>query len=252
MKSEYNKKFLKIMTLDSQDLLYYLKNDSQEIFNIIPELIPMIDFKQNNPYHILNVWEHTLKALEFTPNNLVVRLAVLFHDIGKPSCYIEDEKGIGHFYGHGKVGADIAKNVMIRLELNNDIIKNVIQLIKYHDATFVAKVKYIKRWLNKIGEDQFKNLLLVKKADINGHNPIYIEKDLKNIKKIELILEDILIHQNDFTIKDLKINGKDLIDIGYNQDKSIGIVLRKLFNDVILNNVKNDRELLLNLAKKWK
>lgn len=127
----------------------------------------MFLFKQNNPYHIYNVYTHTLMALCYCESKeLIVKLAVLFHDIGKPHSYQDYEDGIRHFKGHGRVSADMTDEIMKRMRFDNDTRNSVVELIYYHDATFEVGKKYIKRWLNKIGELQFRRLLQVRKADI--------------------------------------------------------------------------------------
>ena len=140
----------------------------REVFSLfIPEIKDMFGFQQNNPYHIYDVWNHTVRAVQayecdcepdLNPRDLITSLAVFFHDIGKPHCYQDGEDGIRHFKSHGKVSADMTDTIMKRLRFDNDTREKVVELVYYHDATFEVGKKYIKRWLNKIGEEQFRRL----------------------------------------------------------------------------------------------
>ena len=97
-----------------------LNGDNWEdiLFTLVPELRTMCGFQQNNPYHVYDVWKHTAEALKTAGDDTIVALTVLFHDIGKPQCYTEDEDGRGHFYGHGPVSAGITNLVMKRLKFD--------------------------------------------------------------------------------------------------------------------------------------
>jgi tRNA nucleotidyltransferase (CCA-adding enzyme) len=217
---------------------------------IIPELHDVIECKQNNPYHIYDVFEHTIHAVEYCDSNdLITRLAVFFHDFGKPQCKVTDENGIDHFKGHGKAGADMVDNIMRRLRFDNETREKVVELVYYHDATFEVGEKYVKRWLNKIGEEQFRRLLEVRRADIKAQNPIYMEERLAKVDKIEAILEDVLLDEQCFSLKDLAINGNDLIELGFKPGKVIGSTLNTLLQIVIDGEVENDKNQLIRVAK---
>ena len=146
----------------------FLLSEYHFIFSyIIPEIKPMIGFKQNNPYHWLDVWNHSLHVLfEVKEKDLPLRLAALFHDIGKPSCYVEGEDGVGHFYGHADKSVEITEGVLKRLKYSNEIIDEVLTLVKYHDVQISLSNKFIRRMLNKMPKETFEKLLVLKKADI--------------------------------------------------------------------------------------
>lgn len=222
----------------------------QEVFAFfIPELKDMFGFPQNNPWHIYDVFVHTIKALEeCESNDLIVKLAVLFHDIGKPHSYQDGEDGFRHFKGHGGVSAEMTDDIMKRLRFDNETRNSVVELIQYHDATFEANKKSIKRWLNKIGEVQFRRLLEVRKADVKAQNPDFADERLDKVNHIHSLLEEVLSDNECFTLKDLAINGKDLIEIGFHPGKELGNTLNDLLQ-LVIDGVKNDRETLLTLAK---
>ena len=245
-----NSEFVKIVKTNQ---FYKRLTWNYNIFEkIIPELENMFRFPQNNPYHDYDVLGHTYHAFEHcNSDDLIVRLAVFFHDFGKPHCYQDGEDGIRHFKGHGKVSAEMTDNIMKRLRFDNETRNNVVELVYYHDATIEVGKKYIKRWLNKIGEEQFRRLLEVRKADIQGQKLKYVQERIDKIKSIEKILEEVLKENECFSLKDLAINGKDLINIGYKSGKQLGIVLLNLLNCVIEEKTNNNKEELLELAKRW-
>ena len=135
--------------------------ENEEVLKrIIPEFTACIGFQQNNPYHYLTVERHIWLSLIFSEtDNLYVNLTLLFHDIGKPECYTEDENGIGHFYGHPETSAKIADRIMRRLKFDNYTRESVVELVKYHDAEINPTPRNVKKWHNRLGEEQFRRLL---------------------------------------------------------------------------------------------
>lgn len=231
-----------------------------EVFSLfIPEIKDMFGFQQNNPYHIYDVWGHTVHAVEayscdcepdLNPRDLITSLAVFFHDIGKPHCYQDGEDGIRHFKGHGRVSADMTDKIMKRLRFDNDTREKVVELVYYHDATFEVGKKYVKRWLNKIGEEQFRRLLNVRRADIKAQADMNQETRLQKIDNIGYVLEEVLQDDECFSLKNLAVNGKDLITIGYKPGKEIGEILNNLLDLVISGEYINEKEKLLEVAER--
>lgn len=213
----------------------------------IPELKDLIGFQQNNPYHAYDVFDHTVYAIEkCESDDLVVRLAVFFHDFGKPHSYQDGEDGIRHFKGHGKISADITDSIMKRLRFDNETRNNVVELVYYHDATFEVGNKYVKRWLNKIGEKQFRRLLEVRKSDIKGQKPDYEESRIEKVNNIENILDEILQGQECFSLKDLAVNGNDVKQaMNLKEGKDIGYWLNEILKRVMDGELKNRRDDLI-------
>ena len=209
----------------------------------IPELKDLIGFQQNNPYHAYDVFNHTVHAIEKSgSDDLVVRLAVFFHDFGKPHSYQDGEDGIRHFKGHGKVSAEITDSIMKRLRFDNETRNNVVELVYYHDATFEVGNKYVKRWLNKIGEKQFRRLLEIRKADIKGQKPDYEESRIEKVNNIENILEEILSEKSCFSLKDLAVNGNDVKEVmKLKEGKDIGYWLNEILKRVIDGELENNK-----------
>ena len=244
-----NSEFCKIAVSKEFCIQMVLYHDVFSLF--IPEIKDMIGFKQNNPYHTYDVWNHTVYAVEYCESDdLVTRLAVFFHDFGKPHCYQDGEDGVRHFKGHGKVSADMTNEIMKRLRFDNDTREKVVELVYYHDATFEVGKKYVKRWLNKIGEEQFRRLLNVRRADIKAQADMNQETRLQKIDNIGYILDEVLQDDECFSLKDLAVNGKDLIAIGYKSGKEIGEVLNNLLDSVISGEYINEKEKLLEIAER--
>lgn len=234
---------------------YKMFSRHEDVFSfIIPELTNCIMFNQNNPYHIYNVYDHIACSLSYAPDDLITKLALLFHDIGKPQCKHFDDFGVGHFHGHAKISAEIADNRLKELKYDNETRKKVVELVSYHDVTFVYTEKEIKkcvkRWLNKIGEEQFRRLLDVRLADVLAQSPEYALNRINNIYKLLNALEEVLEEKDCFTLKDLEINGNDLISIGIKQGKEIGNILNTLLDKVINEELENKKEVLFEYVKK--
>ena len=221
--------------------------DYKKIFALfIPELKDMFNFPQNNPYHQYDVFSHTVQALyEVETNDLITKLAVFFHDFGKPHCYQDDINGIRHFKGHGRLSAELANTIMMRLKFDNDTKNKVCELVHYHDATIEVGKKYVKRWLNRLGKEQFLRLLNIRQADIKGQKLFYDEDRVKKIDCIKTILTEVLEQDECFSLKDLAINGKDLIAAGFIEGKEIGNVLSQLLCKVIDGELENEKNILL-------
>lgn len=222
----------------------------------IPEIEPMIGFEQNNPYHIYDVWEHTLHCMDsgfFNDNKLsykediFTRLAILLHDIGKPYCYVEDVNHIGHFYGHAPKSASIAEEVLKSLKCSNEIINNVCELIAFHDVEFVLTKSAVKRLLNRLGETQLRRLIHLRVSDIRGQKNDY-ERQSKCFDFYKM-LEDVIAEESCFKLKDLAVNGNDLKEIGIPEGKQIGEILNELLSFVIDGEIPNEKEKLLEMTQ---
>jgi len=215
----------------------------------IPEVLATKGFNQNNPHHIYDVWTHTVKSVVSIPPEKALRLAMLFHDIGKPVCYTQGKDGTGHFYGHPKHSVEILTTIMKRLKFDNDIIKQVQTLVSYHDNDIIAENKSIKRWLNKIGEESLRKLILVKKADLSAKSDMGKKQQQANLTACEKCIDEVIKQGECFSLKDLSVDGKDLLQIGITQGRTIGMALQNLMNMVIDGQIENDKPKLIKLAK---
>lgn len=152
----------------------YLKKYEKDLFNLIPELEKCKGFEQNNDWHIYDVYDHILHVIDNTSPNIILRLAALFHDIGKPNSYIEDENGIGHFYGHWEVSQSIFDKFAIKHNIDKSISSIVSNLIFYHDINF-SKLdeNSLKRIIDKFSVEGIMQLFELKQADLLAQNKKY-------------------------------------------------------------------------------
>ena len=217
------------------------------ILEVIPELIPTIGFEQNSPYHCYDVFTHTLVGIEAAAKDLVVRLALLFHDIAKPDCYSQED-GVTRCFGHPQISSDIAGKILSRLKYDNDTIKAVEKLVSYHDSEILPERKSVKRWLNKIGEERLRQLIEVKKADAIAQSELYRQDKPDNLTEVLALLEEIIEQQQFYSLKDLAVAGKELIEAGVPQGPQVGRILKELVNMVINEQVENNKEDLMRLV----
>lgn len=158
------------------------ENCSQEIckneeyvFSVIPELEKCKGFEQRNPWHIYDVYNHILKVLDGVPCEINIRIAALFHDIGKPETCIEDEEGIRHFYNHWNKSVEIFERYSSKLIQDKNQIKTIINLIYYHDINFDKMTNEDKTNIAQIfSDEEIKMLFTLKRADLLAQSPKYI------------------------------------------------------------------------------
>jgi tRNA nucleotidyltransferase (CCA-adding enzyme) len=244
-----NVEICKILASDYPEkiALIYLNNLSKYF---LPEFEIMFSCKQNTPWHIYNVGIHTLEALRNSKNDLVLRLAILFHDTGKPFAKTTTNEGIDHFYHHPIKSAEIAKDIMTRLHFDNQTINNVVTLISYHDATIDLNKRSIKRMLNKIGEELFFKLLDLQYADCSAQNLELSQEKIDLLPQIRELAQIILTEKEPFGIKDLAINGSDMIELGYKPSKELGDALNTILELIIDNPELNTKNQLQEIASK--
>lgn len=218
--------------------------------HIIPEVEAMVGFDQRNYRHDKDLFAHSLAVLEGVPAQIDIRLAALLHDIGKPACFTLDEKGVGHFYNHHLAGIEISSKILERLKYDGQTIKNVSQLVGSH-MTRYAKLRNssLKQLINQVGENGLDNLYMLQEADILGSAPPF---NFSELDKMKQDIDIILATQQPLTIKDLAVNGDDLVAIGYTPGKVLGATLQNLLHMVLENPEYNQRELLLQMARGWR
>lgn len=214
---------------------------------ILPELLEMKGFDQCNAYHIYDVLEHTAVAVENTPAEPVLRLSALLHDTGKPETFFQDCTGVGHFYGHNLASKRIAEDLLERLKFDNDTKEKVLLLVEKHDMQIKAEETAIKRALNKLGEENFRNLIALARADNKAQNPI-ISKRQEHFDKLLAIAEEIILKEECFSLKALAVNGRDLMEIGFKPGPELGKALENLLEAVISGEIENKKEELLKKA----
>lgn len=220
-----------------------------EVFGVFwPELLPMVGFDQRNRHHCYDVWEHTLHALDAVPGDLVLRCAMLLHDVGKPACFTLDEQGVGHFYGHPAASRDLADRMLRRLKCGTDFRETVVRLVEWHDKDISRTDKAIRRALRILGEEDLRRLILVKRGDNFGQAPAYWDRQ-KELDKAEAILDRLLAVDACFSLRQLAVNGRDLLALGLS-GPAVGAALEGLLEKVVDGALPNDRETLLEDLRK--
>jgi len=209
---------------------------------VLPEILPMVGFEQHSRYHCYDVWEHTLHALAAAPQEPVLRWAVLLHDVGKPCCFTRDERG-GHFYGHPAVSAEIADAVLRRLKFDNATRDAVTTLVAWHDREIPRTEKGVRRALMKLGEERMRQLTEVKRADNLGQAP-ELRSRLREVERGAEILDALLARDACFSLKQLAVNGRDLMELGL-RGPEIGAALDRLISAVVDGELPNEKSALL-------
>jgi tRNA nucleotidyltransferase (CCA-adding enzyme) len=215
----------------------------------IPEFAAMFDFDQHNRYHTLDVWEHTVKAVESVDPTPLLRLTMLLHDIGKPQCFTLSSDGVGHFRGHGEKSMETAQQIMHRLKYDKHMTEQALTLIQYHDVLITSDKKHLRRLLNFFGEENLRLLFKVKEADIRAQNPALFSR-LSDLAEAEKALDEVIAERLCFSLKDLAISGNDLLALGIPQGERVGKILRQLLKEVMEEKIPNRRGALLDAARR--
>lgn len=215
---------------------------------IIPELCKCVGFDQQNIHHDKDVFEHILSVVDNVIPKLDLRLSALLHDIAKPNHLILDENGQGHFLEHDIKSAKMAVEILKRLRFDNKTIDKTYILIKYHMYRYdKIKTSSIKKFINNIGIENLKDLFELQIADIKGCAIEY--QNFQNVFYLREQCNRILNEKHPLSINDLNVNGKDLIELGYEPGRKIGDALNYLLELVLENPELNLKEKLIELLK---
>ena len=216
------------------------------LFLALPELAPMLHTPQRTPFHIYDVWQHTLRTLEETPKDAAIRWAALYHDSGKPHTTQFDPDGTTHFRGHQAVSTRLMEEAMLRLKQSGALREQATSLVKYHDERIGPD--NLRLWLSRLGCPLTLKLLLLQRADLTAHSP----KVAWRLPQINTLYQEALRLQKTGTplrIRDLAVNGQDLMRIGYQEDERLGQALSRLLELVLKGTLSNTQEALMVKAK---
>lgn len=213
---------------------------------IIPELIKCFGIEQKSPsrHHIYDVGTHLLMSLkECKSEDPVTRFAVLIHDIGKPQTVRKLPTGVITFYNHEMVSTRIAENLADRLKFSSKEKDKLVKLVRFHQFTVDEHQtdSAIRRFITNVGLEYIEDMLGLRVADRLGGGASETSWRLEEFKK-----RLVEVQKQPFAIKDLKINGKDVMEIlRLRSGPKVGEILEKLFNEVVENNLPNERESLI-------
>ena len=216
---------------------------------ILPEWDAMVGVEQRTRHHKYDVAGHTLHALKNVKKDKILRLTMLFHDMGKPSMKTTDEKGVDHFKGHALVSEEIARSVLRRLKFDNDTVKKVTRLVCYHDYRIEATPPNVRRAMNRIGVELFPYYLAVRMADVKAQSPYKRRAKIENIVAMREIYQETLINDHCVTLRQLAVSGRDLMDLGMQPGKQMGDMLNELLELVLDEPEMNEKEKLCNYVK---
>lgn len=217
---------------------------------ILPEFDLCMKTEQKNPHHCYSVGIHILEAMKAVREDKALRLALLFHDMGKPFCLTVDEEGIYHFHGHPGISEEIAEKILRRLKFDNDTTDMVKKLVRYHDRYIEPVPRNVRCAMMKMGEDVFPLFLEIRRADILAQSTFLREQKEQNLKDLREVYEIILKEKQCVSLKTLAVNGRDLIrDAGMEPGKELGNMLNGLLERVIEDPSLNNRDYLLKTAK---
>ena len=216
----------------------------------IPELAPMIGFDQHSPHHAYDLFTHTAYVCAAVPPDLTLRWAGLLHDTGKIPTFTRDETGRGHFYGHAKESAALADGILRRLRAPTRLREDVVELIGLHMTKFEPEKKAIRRWLGRLGSEKLEKLLLLQQADM-GSKGTGKPGEAEQFARLRACAAEVEAEETCLSLKDLAVNGGDLIALGFTPGPEIGRCLQALLNRVLDERAPNDRDALLEQARKW-
>ena len=222
---------------------------------IVPEIGECKGFEQHSKYHDRDVLEHTLDVLGHIPyvegegRDSELAMAALFHDLGKPACFRFDENGVGHMKGHPKVSEEIALRVLNELKCPKQFITNVSLLVRLHDTYIYPDRIQVHKFMSMYPEEILNKLKVLQRADILAHSPLG-QNRIRRLEELNVISEELKASGAVFSIKDLAIDGRDIISLGVKEGPVIGEILEEIFNRYIEGKCVNTKDSLTNEAKK--
>ena len=210
---------------------------------VIPELVPTFDFDQRSPHHAYDLYTHIAHVTAGVPADLTLRWAALLHDVGKIPTFTVDENGRGHFYGHAGVSAEMANHILRRLKAPNKLREQVVTLIDKHMTRLEPQRKPLRRVLGRLGEETVLGLLALQEADMGSKGTGKAE-EMEQFPRIREEIRLILEENACLRLKDLAVNGRDLMQLGY-EGKAIGEALNELLAQVLDEKLPNEKDALL-------
>ena len=203
----------------------------------------MVGYDQKNHHHIHDLYTHTALVVHHCPGDLILRWAALLHDIGKPASMAMGDDGQAHYHGHAAVSAEMADAVLRRLKAPTALREQVVTLIAKHMTLPQPDKKYLRRHLGKLGQETMELLLQLQEADTLATGTTH-DAELTLFSKVHTILSELQAENACLSLKDLALNGHDLMALGY-QGKTIGQTLNRLLNLVLDEQCENTRQALL-------
>ena len=235
-----------ILDVTAQDLLRYRNILAQ----VIPELKDSFDFDQHSPHHVYDVFTHTAHVVEASPREPALRWAALLHDTGKPQAFYRDETGRGHFPSHAKYSARIAEAVLTRLRAPTALRERVVLLIAQHMTQLEPDKRILRRRLSQHGEQTVWQMLALQHADFSSKGTGKPQEEAV-FAQIESCLQELLAEDACLGLKDLAVDGRDLMALGFPAGPQLGKCLNWLLEQVLDEKLPNEKSALLTAAKEY-
>lgn len=213
----------------------------------LPELCHTWQFAQNGGRHQYDVFTHSVKAVALVPPNVVLRLTMLLHDIGKPFVWKQQNEH-DMFEGHSTEGARLAGKILERLRYDKKTIAQVQMLISQHERLLQVDEVCLRRAVADLGYQGVRDLIAVKRADVWAHSDEMAKLPLESFAQMEAMLEQIEQRGDCCSLKQLAVSGKDLTALGY-RGKQVGECLERLLQVVLKDPSRNQKEGLLRYLK---
>ena len=219
------------------------------LFQVIPELEATWHFEQENPHHDRDLFTHLLDTMAAVEPDTALRLAALLHDIGKPHVKTKGPDGVAHYLGHAQEGAAMTRRLLRRLKFPRKTIEEVVFLVAQHDNWPSATPKSARRFLARCGDEQrARKVLALMRADRAAHADTPGNR-ADSLDAFEACLNAELAANAAFAVKDLQVNGADLMALGWTPGPALGDELQRLFDLVLSGEIPNDRDTLLATAR---
>jgi tRNA nucleotidyltransferase (CCA-adding enzyme) len=214
---------------------------------ILPELLPCRGCEQKG-FHVFDVLDHLYDCADKAEANLIIRLAALLHDVGKPAAKALGADGTPTFFNHEKFSAKMATAALERLKFPNAVIDKVAHLIANHMFNYTDQWTdaAVRRLIGKVGVENLNDLFKLRLADsaaITGS-----QVDPRGLAPLISRIESIIEKGNAFKLADLAINGDDLAKIGIPKGPAMGKILNELLETVLDDTEQNESERLLSIA----
>lgn len=210
---------------------------------VIPELKPLVGFDQRSPHHAYDLYTHVAHVVEGVPGDVTLRWAALLHDVGKIPTFTQDETGRGHYYGHAEAGAAMADKILRRLKAPTALRERVVMLIGSHMTRLLPERKLLRRRLGKLGWESLEQCLRLQEADMSSKG-MGVRPEMDLFRQTRQLLEELRQEESCFTLRDLAVNGHDLMALGLS-GREVGQALNSLLELVIEEKTENEKEALL-------
>jgi tRNA nucleotidyltransferase (CCA-adding enzyme) len=217
-----------------------------------PELLEGVGMAQNK-WHSFDVWRHGMACVDACAGDPVLRIAALLHDVGKPRTRAFSEKTQDYtFYDHDRVGAEIADPICARLRFSTEERTRIVTLVRHHLFHYNAwSDAAVRKWIRRVGKDRIEDLYALSAADIRGKADEVAPELLQPLALLRAHVEKVLAEGAALSTRDLAIDGHDLMrELGIKPGRVIGEILEALLEEVTSEPSANDRDVLLDRARK--